>query len=165
MAKSNPIDKAVDEAMKEIKKRVMSVAEDIGYDLAEHVQILYDNAVDLFYNSYDPWYYDRTYSTYLGSNGEDGVGDLFHVKETNTGVEITAGIIVDSSGLGQPYKDPADYVFKRTWQWGIHGTMFTGGWASPSPKMKMDQKFKDFVRSEHRLIVNKHLKSVGLISK
>lgn len=37
MAKSNPIDKTVDEAMKEIKKRVMSVAEDIGYDLVEHI--------------------------------------------------------------------------------------------------------------------------------
>ena len=165
MAKSNPIDKAVDKAMKEIKKRVMSVAEDIGYDLVEKIQIKYDEAIDLFYKDYDPWYYDRTYSTYLGSNGEDGVSNLFHLKETDTGVEINAGITVNSDGLGQPYKDPADYVFKRTWQWGIHGAMFTGGYTSPSPKMRMDKWFKDFVRSEHRLIVNKHLKSVGLISK
>lgn len=166
MAKSGPIDKAVDAAMDEIKRRVSSIVNDIGYDLAEAIQINYDKAIDLFYNDYEPWYYDRTYSTYMASDGENGVSNLFNIKSTDAGFEITAGITVDSSRLGQPYKDPADYVFKRTWQWGIHGAMFTGGFMmgrSGTPKMAMDRWFKQFKESEYGLIVNKHLKSVKLI--
>lgn len=167
MAKSSPIDKAVDAAMNEIKKRVNSVIDDIAYDLVEAIQVNYDKAIDLFYNDYDPWYYDRTYSTYMASDGENGVSNLFNIKSTDAGFEITAGITVDSSRLGRPYKDPTDYVFKRTWQWGIHGAMFTGGFMmgnNGTPKMFMDKQFKKFSRSEYKFIVNKHLKSVGLIS-
>lgn len=156
------VDKAVDNAIEKIKRMVVEIAPDIAYDIAEKIQIQYDNCIDLFYNDFDPVYYDRTNSTYKASYGEDGVSDLFVAQETDTGVLIEAGIIVDSSLLGSPYKDPTDYVFTRTWEYGIHGTLAMG--VGPVPKQIMDKWFDQFKNGEYRIIVNKHLQRIGLTS-
>lgn len=158
MAKSS-LDKAVDKAIKEIKKRIGSVVDDIGYDIAEQIQIKWDNCVDAFYNDWNPIYYDRTYSTYMASDGEDGVSNNYSVKETDSGFEITAGINIDSSRLGTPYKDPTDYVFQRTWEEGIHGTQFHS--IKVKPKELMDKWFEEYKKTGHRLTVSKHLRRVG----
>lgn len=156
------IDRLVKQAIKDIKSRVMSVADDIGNDIAEAIQVKFDHCVDAFYNDFDPVYYDRTFNTYSASNGENGVSSLYEVHDNGTGVSITAGINIDSSRLGDFYKDGVDYVFPRTWEQGIHGTIDTGGQMKQSPKSMMDQWFEGFKNSGHRLIVNKHLRRVGL---
>lgn len=162
MAKSQ-IDKVVDKAIKEIKRRVKTVIDDIGYDIAEKIQIQWDNCVDAFYNDYDPLYYDRTYSTYLASDGEDGVSEKYSIEETDSGFIITAGITVDDSRLGEPYNDKTPYVFQRTWEMGIHGTQFLP--IRVRPKNMMDEWFKQFVRTDHRSVINAHLKRVGFSVK
>ncbi len=159
------IDEMVNQAVKEVKARVLGVADKIGYDLVEAIQIKYDHCVDAFYKSFTPAYYDRTYNTYSASDGEHGVSSLFDVQDSGDTIYITAGITLDSNRLQPWYDDPTDYVFSRTWERGIHGTIETGGQMGEPPKAMMDKWFKDFQSSGHRIIVNKHLASIGLGSR
>lgn len=140
----------------------MSVAPMIGKEIGEEIQLHFVHAVDAFYEDYDPRFYiPRGYYTYKASTGEDG-DDLFSVSDNGEQVVITAGIYVDSGRLGSPYKDPAPYVFTRTWAAGIHGVSSVKV-TSPSPKKIMDEWFNSFKNSkEIKSIVNKWLMSVGL---
>ena len=166
MAKAGPFDAAIEAALAEMKKRAMSVAPMIMNEIVKKMQLKFDDCIDSFYADYSPWYYKRTYSSYLAVSSTVGeLGSLCNVSDSGTAVVITAGIDVDGSRLGNPYyHDSGEYVFNRTWQWGIHGAMFTGGIMSPPPKMIMDKWFADFVSSrEPKAIANKWLKTVGLI--
>ena len=157
------IDNMVNQAIKEIKERVMSVAQDIADEITEKVQLKFDDCIDIFYDDYIPTTYDRNYNTYMASTGTNkSFGKLTNVKETDKGVEIYGGIIVDSSLIGDgAYKDPTDYVFGRTWQHGIHGEASI--WlTSPTPKSMMDTWFKEFRKNGYREIVDKYLMQIGL---
>lgn len=158
------MEKIIDKAMKDIKGKLLSVADQIAYEISWTIQEKYENCVQLFYNDYTPWVYDRGYNTYEASSGGHDLSLHNSVADLGDRIEITAGIDINSDRLGSPYKDGTEYVFNRTWQWGIHGTMFTGGWMSPSPKMKMDEWYKQFKQSDYRRIVNKYLSGIGLQS-
>ncbi len=162
---ADQFDKIVNEAIREIKSRVMSVADDIGMEIAEKIQGQFDTCVDAFYKHYKkPLYYDRFYNTYEASDGEEGVSSHYHIKQTKNGIQISAGITVDSSFLyDDAYKDGVEYVFPRTWEQGIHGTKAITP-MSPSPKEKMDKWWDGFKEGGFNIIVNKHLRKVGLSS-
>lgn len=147
----------------------ISVDELLG-ELTYQIEAAYESTIDEFYKDYspnngDPWYYDRTYSTYLASDGYD---NLFSY-ETHPDVYV-AGINVSPDNIyGKPYAYPADYVFGRTFEKGIHGINRNDVIKmnkertkdnrinikrvptnmNPSPKKIMDKKFRNIQKNEY----------------
>lgn len=102
---------------KKLEKKFNEAIELFAQDVAMQIEGAYENIIDEFYAEYDPRWYDRTYSTYLGSSGYYG---LFNNWENGNGYR--AGIEVDSSNIpGDPYRADKDWVFARTFEKGIHG--------------------------------------------
>lgn len=141
-----------------LKPRVESVMEDIAYEIQEH----YESFVDKWYEAGPigskghPKYYDRTYDTFFASTGTHTMKNTSSVIETNDGFEGEAGIIVSPANLHGYYDDSAYYVFPRTWEQGIHGTINTGGQTTP-PKEMMDKWFVDF-KSNVGAFISRRLK-------
>lgn len=80
----------------------------------------YESNIDRFYNDYNPLYYDRTYSTYMGSSGGYSLYSPQNFSPIEGGYSV--GINVDSSNIvGNPYRANKDWVFRRTYIKGIHG--------------------------------------------
>lgn len=97
-------------------KAVKEFAEEVLYE----IETAYENVIDKFYADYTPDYYDRTYSTYLGSSGYEDTNNPYNLW--NIGDSWFAGINVSSSNIpGHPYKAYKGWVFDRTFFKGIHG--------------------------------------------
>ena len=121
------IKKDLNELKPLIRKSINNALEQTAIELNYMIEIMYGQAIDAFYNSYEPDYYRRTFSTYYGS-------DLYDNPQINVatkmGNDYIAGITVSSDNIpGHPYnRSPKDYpnktewVFNRTYQFGIHGT-------------------------------------------
>ena len=115
-------------ALKPIISEVMNNAlEQTAVELNYIIEIMYGNVIDAFYNSYEPKYYKRTFSTYYGSNLYDN--DNIN-NPSKVGNDFIAGIEVTSDNIpGHPYNrskkdkpNKTEWVFNRTYQLGIHGT-------------------------------------------
>ena len=104
--------------LKELNKKMNIAMKNMAEELAFQIEELYENAIQMFYEDYNPRYYNRTYSTYEGSSGAHSPLDT--VLPTNNGYQT--GIIVDSANIsGDPYNADKDWVFPRTFEQGIHG--------------------------------------------
>lgn len=101
----------------------------ISPSIYKYLARLYVSAIDFFYASYTPINYQRTYQTQFRNfdieNGGKQGGGQGPVRKffSNTKEGIVTGIDVSSEYYTDPhpYKDPTDYVFKRTIEEGIHG--------------------------------------------
>ena len=103
------------------KKGIKDFAEEVSFE----IESAYEHTIDLFYEDYGPndgkpWFYDRTESTYLASNGYDNPFSPINVQQF--GDSFFSGIGVSASNIpGNPYKIYKDWVFYRTFYKGIHG--------------------------------------------
>lgn len=143
---------------KDIEKRYMSAIEHLAEEVSFQIESAYETVIEKFYDDYSPVSYNRTYSTYLASDGYD---DPF--SYTQSGNVYTAGIQVSSDFIqGKPYRADTDWVFNRTFERGIHGfnkkdmdTYNVGKYGNniwrvkhrpknmrPAPKKLMDREFK-----------------------
>ena len=95
---------------------------------------MFESSIEGFYNDYTPVRYRRTYSTYLASDMYNDMNNYtFNPVEGGDGAEI--GLHASSSNLGNPYRaHDTEWVFKRTFEKGIHG--FTRYEASEWDKQK-----------------------------
>lgn len=101
----------------DIEKRYNDAMVKMAEEMTYQIESAYESVVQQFYNEYTPRSYDRTYSTYLGS---DKYNNLFGYTPIENGYE--SGIIVDSNNIpGNPYRAEKDWVFERTFSEGIHG--------------------------------------------
>lgn len=142
-----------------IEKALKNAARDITSDLEK----AYESAVDAFYASYSPVYYHRDYNTYLASDTwndydceknlqwEKSNGNIIGFK---TGIKVSSNYITGSAG--SPYKDPTDYVFERTYYYGIHGTIKTGGIMLMPPERLMQLSYEGIKKNLGKY-VNKYL--------
>ncbi len=156
------LDEIKNEDYLEMEVRINSIMKDIAEDLEKG----YESAVETWYKSYDPKYYDRTYDTYFGSSGFDGyerghisgnkINNCYSVKRTKDGFDGDAYIYVNPSRLHGYYEDSTDYVFNRSWSLGIHGATGTGG-QTDSPESIMDKWFDGFKNN-----IYKYLRRHGL---
>lgn len=118
----------LEEIKAEIEKRSRKAAEEVASEVTFQVELAYEKAISKFYNDYDPERYERTLSTIKASNRWD---DIFGYTPTKD--RFIAGIEVGSENIPnifegpddeeghQPYRDPTDWVFERTYEKGIHG--------------------------------------------
>ena len=111
--------------IKKIKKIYQGAIKNFAEEMSSQIESAYEDTISLFYADYgpnngDPWFYDRTYSTYLASNGHDNPYSSINVQQF--GDSFFAGIGVSSSNIpGNPYKIYKEWVFNRTFYEGIHG--------------------------------------------
>lgn len=118
---------ALEKIKNDINKTMKIALKQTAIELNYMIEEIYERAIDAFYDSYNPKYYDRTLSTYKAS-------DLWEnpTKQQNPipmGEGFIAGIEVSSDNIpGHPYnKSPKDkpnkteWVFNRTYVKGIHG--------------------------------------------
>lgn len=155
---------------KDIEKRFKSAIKDMADDVAFEIEKAYETVIEEFYNDYpNPVSYERTYSTYLGSNAYD---DIFGQGIQQFGDSYFAGINVSSSNIpGDPYRAYKGWVFERTFYKGIHGinkkdkdrmNKYRGkGYEkdlirvkviknmSPTPKSRMDTRFKNITKKSN----------------
>ena len=127
----------------------------IARDIGNRMSIAYLDSVQAFYSSMaEKPSYERTYMTYLGSSSAGANGIQYSFGEKSTGslrnkngetvtFSIHVSMNVDSSYLGDPYKDPVDYVFDRTWCQGIHGNLANPQMNEP-PQMFFEKWFESF---------------------
>ena len=111
----------------DIRKVMKSALRKTAIELNYMIEEIYEQAIDAFYDSYDPKYYDRTFSTYKASNLYEN-----YAKQENPipmGEGFVAGIEVTSDNIpGKPYNrskkdkpNKTEWVFNRTYTKGIHG--------------------------------------------
>lgn len=95
------------------KDAIATLAEDVTFQ----IESAYETAISMFYKDYDPLYYDRTYSTYLGSDKYDDPFGYQHYGDSYfSGIGVSASYIP-----GNPYNAYKEWVFNRTYYKGIHG--------------------------------------------
>ena len=114
--RNNGLDKFMQKIKQKYKEAVREMAEEVAFQIEKS----YESAISKFYEDYDPRYYERTYSTYLGSNAYN---DIFNQGVQQFGNVFLAGINVDSTNIpGNPYRaQNKAWVFDRTFYKGIHG--------------------------------------------
>lgn len=111
--------------LRNIKKHFNEVLQEFAEDVAFNIEKAYESVIDMFYADYgpnngDPWFYDRTYSTYQASSGYDQIFSSNNIQ--HYGNSYFSGIGVSSSNIpGDPYKAYKEWVFNRTFYKGIHG--------------------------------------------
>lgn len=117
MAKNNNI-LDINQFKKSYNNALKKTAQKIGREIEE----AYESQIMRFYRDYRPIAYERTGATWWGSSGMQNypswsqyLGDLSY----------QAGITVDPANIqakrGDPYRADTDWVFYRTWHYGIHG--------------------------------------------
>lgn len=122
MAKK-PLSNIEKDIMKKVNKAMAATAKEIGLEIEKS----YESAIDAFYAD-KVFYmnyptrtnmpmYDRTYSLYKASSGYKRLKNTYRKR----GNDWLVGIIVDTSLIGEPYKESANYVFGRAYERGIHG--------------------------------------------
>ena len=145
----------------DMKEKVKLCLSDAAYEISFEIEKAYESAIDAFYASYTPRLYDRSYSTYEGSDSHSNykkhIPETKDMKEIGNIIEATAGIKVSSEYVNAPYKDPIDYVFERTYLRGIHGTIGTGGIMGVPPEKIMSVAFEE-IKSNLGFYVNKYMK-------
>ena len=124
MAKKNQYDfSSLDGLTKTFNDSIKDMAEEIMIQ----TDIIYDKAIEKFYNHYTPLYYNRTYSTYYASSGYN---NLFTPENLYpNGNEWVSSIIIDSAniydspnlnktkdGWASPDRADTDWVFERTYK-------------------------------------------------
>ena len=134
---------------RDMRKRVENALGKIAYDIAFDIEAAYESAIDAFYNSYTPRYYDRNYYTYTASDSYDNISSNLNFmkekrvkKKGHKTIGFESGIRVSSEFMQGSYKDPTDYVFNRTYHYGIHGTIKTGGVMIVPPERLMQMSFE-----------------------
>lgn len=134
---------------RDIKNNIRNALPIIAYEIGDKMFKQYVNCVEAFYEDKDETdNYYRTYSTYLGSSisysyGESSTGSLRSKDGETTTFSAHITMHVDPSYLGNPYKDPTDYVFDRTWSQGIHGTLYNPKMSRP-PQLRFEEWFNSF---------------------
>lgn len=107
---------------KKIKKALDKATKKTAEELTFQIEHAYECAIDNFYNSYTPSWYNRTYSTYLASDRYDSIYDSPLKK---IGEAYEAGININSKNIGKnPYRADKEWVLERTFEKGIHGYTF-----------------------------------------
>ena len=140
-----------------IIKKVAESLSDAAYEISFDIESAYESAIDAFYASYTPRVYNRSYSTYEGSDSHSNYKKHIEPKRVGNVIETEAGIKVSSEFINAPYKDPVGYVFERTYFSGIHGTTGTGGIMSVSPERIMALSF-DEIKNKLGTYVKKHVR-------
>ena len=116
LKKEDKLNKMLNEVDEKLSIAVSNMADELSFK----IEATYEKVISAFYADYTPIEYDRTYSTFLGSNAYD---NPFFINESeNTENSKIAGILVGSDFIpGNPYKANKDWVFDRTFISGIHG--------------------------------------------
>ena len=111
---------------KEIKKQFKTALKETTIQLNEVLEYMYENAIEAFYESMTPKYYNRTGSTFYGSDLYDNENKISN--PVIIGNEYIAQVTVSPSNIpGQPYykgnqnRPDKNWVFERTYIEGIHG--------------------------------------------
>ena len=146
------------------KKELQQLVANIRKDFEEYavnevgfqIEQAYESCIQKFYEDYpgngkNPKYYNRTYSTYEGSNAyHDTFKRMVKIK-TDKGYKV--GIRVAARYInGQPYQNDKGWVFDRTWKKGIHGTREIGI-MSPTPQVLMRRWFRKFKKTGAKKIL------------
>lgn len=102
----------------EIETKFNAAIIDMAAETTFLIEAAYESVVQSFYDDYTPRVYQRTYSTYLGS---DRYNDPFGFTPVGDDA-YEAGINVDPANIpGNPYRAKKEWVFPRTFEEGIHG--------------------------------------------
>lgn len=134
----------------------------------------YKLCIDAFYGHWGPpVYYKRkgpANTNYLAFSKTNSSYSFYSTKTGRYGstieknLHVTIRFFIDSSLIGDPYDDPSDYVFYRTFARGIHGTLRQPQ-MSPSPL----EMFNSYINGETgeiqkdcRFAINRGTLSVGL---
>lgn len=157
----------LDSIRKDIEKKYNIALKELAEEMSYQIESAYETVIDKFYDDYSPKYYDRSYSTYIGS---DHFNDMFNYQQL--GDTYLAGINVSGSNIpGSPYRADTDWVFDRTFYKGIHGInredkirmnktrgrgyekelikITTAKNMHPAPKALMDKEFKKITRKSN----------------
>ena len=102
-------------------KRIFNEAvEEMAHEVLWRIENIYETAIDRFYADYNPLYYNRTFSTYLGSSGYEDTFSPQNIKKIGDAWE--SGITISDVNIpGKPYRADTEWVFDRTFNKGIHG--------------------------------------------
>ena len=158
---------------RDMKNRIRSVLPNIADEISDKMVQKYADCVQAFYEHMpESINYDRTFSTFLGSSAtcsyeESSSGSMRNQEGETTTFTVHVNLHVDPSYLGEPYRDPTDYVFERTWGKGIHGN-YANLPMRPSPETLFDAWYKDFKNpktGEARAIANRYMIKIGLGSE
>ena len=111
----------MDGEFKDLQKRIKAALNKslkrVAAEITEEIQVLYNQTIDEFYAQYSPRRYQRTLSTYHGSDSYRTLHDP--IRE---GDGYLAGISVSPDNIpGDPYRADKDWVFERTFVKGYHG--------------------------------------------
>ena len=142
-----------EEIESKVREKVRLATKDAAYEIAFEIESAYESAIDAFYASYTPRYYDRNYYTYTGSDSCNDISK--NIEWDDEGFKT--GIRVSSKFVNGGYKDPVDYVFNRSYYYGIHGTIKTGGVMTVPPERLMQMSFEG-IKADLKTYIDKSFK-------
>lgn len=104
------------------KKSYRNALEKTAQRIGREIEKAYEAQIQRFYNDYNPIVYERTGATWWASSGMQN----YNSWSTYLGdLQYQAGIVIDPMNIqikrGHPYKANTEWVFNRTWHYGIHG--------------------------------------------
>ena len=106
----------------DFKKAYRNALEKTAQRIGREIEKAYETQIQRFYNDYSPIVYERTGATWWASSGMQNY-DSWSTYLGN--LEYQAGITVDpvniQNKMGHPYRANTNWVFNRTWHYGIHG--------------------------------------------
>ena len=147
----------------DVRKKLDKALEEIAYEITFDIEAAYESAIDAFYSSYTPRVYERNYYLYTGSDscnniaGGDNIKREKRIKKKgNKTTGFEAGIHVSGDFVQGSYKDPVPYVFERSYYYGIHGTIGTGGVMPVPPERLMQMSFEGIKNN-----LGSYMKNIG----
>ena len=109
--------KRLDGLSKRISAAMDSALEKVAIEVGYEIEKIYESVITEFYDSYEPHRYDRTKSTFYGSDIYGNYHDPVRIDDG-----FLAGISVSPDTIpGNPYRADKNWVFERTFVKGYHG--------------------------------------------
>ena len=142
-----------------LNKLVTEVPKRVGKEYEKKYYDFLELAIDTFYNSYSPKFYDRTYNfARIGS----GAGSSVTVNNTTLHVEIGFNYMDNyvRGGKENFYYIDAEYAGTNAFKEALHGPEFLDIKTTPTPIDIFVEKSQDFIRETVEKEVIKLLKGV-----
>lgn len=110
------------------KKSYRTVLEKTAQRIGREIEKAYESQISRFYNDYYPIVYERTGATWRASSGMQDydswskyLGDLYYQAGISVGSDNIQKKVGDPYKASDDYENGTEWVFNRTWHYGIHG--------------------------------------------
>lgn len=152
--------KSIDDLIKLLNKLETEVPKKVAEEYKKNYYDFLQSAIDVFYNSYNPKIYDRTFNfACIGAGSSSSVT----VNKSRIHVDIGFDYMDDyvRGSKSNSYYISAEYVGTNAFVEALHGPNFLNIKTTPTPLEVFVEKSEKFIQKTIKEEIEKQLKEVG----